>query len=173
MRGEQSSNFDIRAARSGSPPLARGTASYRKIGLAELRITPACAGNRVHYPLSFLLHKDHPRLRGEQQEAYGGNISRAGSPPLARGTAWRRAQRHRREGITPACAGNRLALLKGQVHKLDHPRLRGEQCLNSSITIAIVGSPPLARGTVNGNEVSMDAAGITPACAGNSDKARG
>ena len=46
LRGEQSSNFDILAAKSGSPPLARGT----EVGIAQVSIaqgiTPACAGNR-------------------------------------------------------------------------------------------------------------------------------
>ena len=51
--------------------------------------------------------------------------------------------------------------------------MRGEQssCLRSRRFRT--GSPPLARGTDDGSESQKHYKGITPACAGNSDKARG
>ena len=39
----------------GSPPLARGTGAYINKDLKELRITPACAGNRLKKDLLYLV----------------------------------------------------------------------------------------------------------------------
>ena len=55
---------------------------------------------------------------------------------------------------------------------MDHPRLRGEQPLRRLRKSASIGSPPLARGTVRSAVEDVNLAGITPACAGNSEKAR-
>ena len=35
-------------------------------GLADQRITPACAGKRSPYSAIFYISRDHPRLRGEK-----------------------------------------------------------------------------------------------------------
>ena len=50
--------------------------------------------------------------------------------------------------------------------------MRGEQTNRSSTLTACLGSPPHARGTELVVDVSETAAGITPACAGNSDRTR-
>ena len=107
LRGEQSSNFDILAAKSGSPPLARGTERYALDKSWRLGITPACAGNRCPPPARVMLVRDHPRLRGEQTRSPALKTTPLGSPPLARGTACAAIPRHGRARITPACAGNR------------------------------------------------------------------
>ena len=90
-----------------------------------------------------------------------------GSPPLARGTDEFADQRRKHTRITPACAGNRQSARWCTLRRKDHPRLRGEQCLNNSMTMAMVGSPPLARGTERGRAIKSCRKGITPACAGN------
>ena len=50
----------------------------------------------------------------------------------------------------------------------DHPRLRGEQKAYRRMQAEGAGSPPLARGTDAARGHLCAAAGITPACAGNS-----
>ena len=50
----------------------------------------------------------------------------------------------------------------------DHPRLRGEQSRTVEAYDLNQGSPPLARGTDTARGDLCAAAGITPACAGNS-----
>ena len=49
----------------------------------------------------------------------------------------------------------------------DHPRLRGEYFVVVPISIAIIGSPPLARGIQDMLTYVVIFLGITPACAGN------
>ncbi len=55
----------------------------------------------------------------------------------------------------------------------DHPRLRGEQLGDALNDVGGKGSPPLARGTDSARDGEVIPRRITPACAGNSDKARG
>ena len=127
LRGEQSSNFDILAAKSGSPPLARGTERYALYKSWRLGITPACAGNRCPPPARVMLVRDHPRLRGEQTRSPALKTTPLGSPPLARGTDRYMPSIIMRFRITPACAGNRLLPFICACSIWDHPRLRGEQ----------------------------------------------
>ena len=91
-----------------------------------------------------------------------------GSPPLARGTGYYIAAPSNRPRITPACAGNSKSYHCFIVIARDHPRLRGEQISIAYKSCCIVGSPPLARGTVVIKRHVRVQNGITPACAGNS-----
>ena len=168
LRGEQSSNFDILAAKSGSPPLARGTERYALYKSWRLGITPACAGNRCPPPARVMLVRDHPRLRGEQLSSAFSFLVIVGSPPLARGTGPNGNDGRICRRITPACAGNRMGRFECGANSRDYPRLRGEQCIVYRPYFFNLGSPPLARGT--GVAIACMAARvrITPACAGNS-----
>ena len=86
LRGEQRACGRIAGYAHGSPPLARGTATLATSLVTQLRITPACAGNRNNIiPLS-PKGEDHPRLRGEQYCTPAVSKASQGSPPLARGT---------------------------------------------------------------------------------------
>ena len=133
----------------------------------DVRITPACAGNRV-LPFSiFGSAKDHPRLRGEQHQLSVFICPEQGSPPLARGTVYRFAPGDADFRITPACAGNRhMHATPGNCVE-DHPRLRGEQISINNVNDRCEGSPPLARGTGYEAKDGSKRTGITPACAGN------
>ena len=152
---------------TGSPPLARGTASDTSLPCGIPGITPACAGNRGRDSTDKPVSRDHPRLRGEQSaEAAQGDISK-GSPPLARGTAFLSTVFGFVDRITPACAGNRYSTVLRCRITWDHPRLRGEQMNLQTKGENIQGSPPLARGTATIPCYTSVCAGITPACAGN------
>ena len=71
----------------GSPPRVRGTGTVLAPGASIKRITPACAGNRLHIQGVLLLNKDHPRVCGEQDPKRCPETYREGSPPRVRGTA--------------------------------------------------------------------------------------
>ena len=86
MRGEQIAWLIHRRYAEGSPPLARGTGLTRWAAMCILGITPACAGNSKYYVDSSIDSRDHPRLRGEQDQMEMTGEYAAGSPPLARGT---------------------------------------------------------------------------------------
>ena len=127
LRGEQPLAVRARRGGLGSPPLARGTAISGAIPYSRARITPACAGNSILMSKSAHRFWDHPRLRGEQEKSVGNGLTRAGSPPLARGTGDAPAIRQALRRITPACAGNSIAAPCPLRLSRDHPRLRGEQ----------------------------------------------
>ena len=167
MRGEQifagSAGFQL----SGSPPLARGTARLRGSDVVSCGITPACAGNSRAAHQSRGHGGDHPRLRGEQVQHCLALLYHTGSPPLARGTDFSPFALANILGITPACAGNRVKARARNNARQDHPRLRGEQPPRRQFKCRALGSPPLARGTDAIARIKNNAAGITPACAGN------
>ena len=151
----------------GSPPLARGTVHQQPPYCRAFGITPACAGNRPAGAETTPPWGDHPRLRGEQlYDALNPTVG-WGSPPLARGTVKSLSQPFNICGITPACAGNRYSMGEAGSGNRDHPRLRGEQISIAHKSCCIVGSPPLARGTVHCLQYGIRHLRITPACAGN------
>ena len=106
LRGEQMTGEYAAFVEKGSPPLARGTAGHAAAVQRLVGITPACAGNSPFACALFGAFKDHPRLRGEQRPTRRIDGFMAGSPPLARGTAFTTDEIIMLSGITPACAGN-------------------------------------------------------------------
>ena len=90
-----------------------------------------------------------------------------GSPPLARGIPPFPFSRLASSRITPACAGNTVAISCVFCCNWDHPRLRGEYTLIKDAEEWETGSPPLARGILLWVAGCACASGITPACAGN------
>ena len=72
--------------------------------------------------------------------------------------------------ITPACAGNSQSEKLGLFAEEDHPRVCGEQFVFASRLDRERGSPPRVRGTALENLLDKGTDGITPACAGNSER---
>ena len=88
------------------------------------------------------------------------------SPPLARGRAMISLSVLSFSGITPACAGKRLAAIAHLDVRGNHPRLRGEEGDGRVLGCADGESPPLARGREDTADAGDFPIGITPACAG-------
>ena len=105
---------------------------------------------------------------GEQYRTLLMIFSIKGSPPRVRGTADVPRRRNADEGITPACAGNRLRAKLGKSGSPDHPRVCGEQAARPARPPCVGGSPPRVRGTGRCSRGVERPQGITPACAGNS-----
>ena len=167
MRGEQRAVLAYLVRCGGSPPLARGTDRGSHHAHGRDGITPACAGNRLPLSSGSEIVWDHPRLRGEQATLCIMVMLTWGSPPLARGTVLLRLDLSVIIRITPACAGNSQNPTFSLRAFRDHPRLRGEQHSFSLPAHSHMGSPPLARGTVDASPLIAPPFGITPACAGN------
>ena len=127
LRGEQGFKVIHNFGLVGSPPLARGTVCAERKIQCRTRITPACAGNSSVQKWVAGYARDHPRLRGEQRYITIHIFARLGSPPLARGTVLISLSNAGFDGITPACAGNRIIATANRLMLRDHPRLRGEQ----------------------------------------------
>ena len=107
---------------------------------------------------------------GEQPGGPVDGPAALGSPPRVRGTASMRRKKHVHSGITPACAGNRVTIIMGTKKINHHPRVCGEQGILMFVEIRQKGSPPRVRGTVGDCSAYFLRVGITPACAGNSNK---
>ena len=170
MRGEYRQRTHRPDSVLGSPPLARGILNCHLQIFLINGITPACAGNTWQGDKVQPTTKDHPRLRGEYIKRGKIFSDGLGSPPLARGIPWCQIRRHFMTGITPACAGNTRFITKIRRVAWDHPRLRGEYGKVLLVRQLSIGSPPLARGIQHILWKFMKVTGITPACAGNTEK---
>ena len=145
----------------------RGTGLFNIPEITQVRITPACAGNRSHIPHGYIHCGDHPRVCGEQCPRLLCLIYVLGSPPRVRGTVFYSFLYVRIYRITPACAGNRYYRGSNCQSKEDHPRVCGEQWYCFIGINGVVGSPPRVRGTVRDIKSPNPSFRITPACAGN------
>ena len=104
--GEQAHMHHHQSLLSGSPPRVRGTDEKTGMRTVDVRITPACAGNRINFLKLGLLCINHPRVCGEQEICRMGWPPGGGSPPRVRGTVGRGNSPPLFFRITPACAGN-------------------------------------------------------------------
>ena len=86
LRGEHENQYHSQDSTQGSPPPTRGTRVYMPFCTADVRITPAYAGNTQSRNLKSCFCRDHPRLRGEHCSQTVCKEFRAGSPPPTRGT---------------------------------------------------------------------------------------
>ena len=172
----------------GSPPRVRGEVRRGPAAVRCDGITPACAGRRCCGPARCPSGLDHPRVCGEKFLIAFRTSVATGSPPRARGEVQSQREEKIEVGITPACAGRSvLAGLRprslpdhprvcgekpvtvGYMYYLkDHPRVCGEKWKLHPEPESDFGSPPRVRGEVAGQRVDLDAARITPACAGRS-----
>ena len=151
----------------GSSPLARGTLVPQHDRVTRQRFIPAGAGNTRQIQIGDDGRAVHPRWRGEHHHAPVLDQEFAGSSPLARGTPQRPGRRHPQPRFIPAGAGNTLDVHRGHRDRTVHPRWRGEHAYMICAIRAIVGSSPLARGTLAGADGVAGGARFIPAGAGN------
>ena len=126
-RGEHLSDFPVILDLRGSSPLARGTRPGKS---TEARRTAV-----------------HPRWRGEHMMCSTCSGAGGGSSPMARGTQAYSENTALHIRFIPAGAGNTSCRPARAPSKPVHPRWRGEHLSNSSMSIRLRGSSPLARGT--------------------------
>ena len=136
-------------AEAGSPPRVRGKALLFYHLIANVGITPACAGKRMLRRCSRARRRDHPRVCGEKDRGEAVAYYAMGSPPRVRGKGPRRGRRLLRDGITPACAGKSSPRYGGMSWMWDHPRVCGEKIVFKQRFAGGVGSPPRVRGKEN------------------------
>ena len=115
---------------------------------------------------------DHPRIRGEHGQLFGGDYERRGSSPHTRGaphfsfpfSAWER--------IIPAYAGSTSARRSSIRVLADHPRIRGEHDSLSTEKFRARGSSPHTRGAHLHAGGRLPRYGIIPAYAGSTTNGR-
>ena len=133
---------------SGSSPLARGTLWYPVRMAPGMGLIPARAGNTSGKAPSASTDRAHPRSRGEHCDSGCRCNSEQGSSPLARGTQIFLKNPPPQLGLIPARAGNTTLCWTGRVQKWAHPRSRGEHFGLHECLKHLLGSSPLARGTL-------------------------
>ena len=109
-------------------------------------------------------------MRGEKRPKREFCAVQKGSPPHARGKADAKRQEVPPTGITPACAGKSKLIASTSAESWDHPRMRGEKLPSVYHHFVIPGSPPHARGKAMQSSMKSCRLGITPACAGKSQR---
>ena len=145
----------------------RGTLLRRYDGPCHQGIIPACAGNTRANCCARTRTGDHPRVCGEHGCVNAASCTLAGSSPRVRGTLDCPLTMPSTGGIIPACAGNTLEAARRACGERDHPRVCGEHFGTSGVPYCAMGSSPRVRGTLAALTARNDAAGIIPACAGN------
>ena len=166
LRGKDIKDGIAGWAAAGSPPLARERPPRKRRIRSTTRITPACAGKTITIDVKLEKIEDHPRLRGKDGTFFDVVAMTLGSPPLARERPDGRKEILITGGITPACAGKTI-IGAIESHCIgDHPRLRGKDAKLIRVTIALTGSPPLARERPYNHVIDFTERRITPACAG-------
>ena len=148
MCGEKRSVSALLSAVMGSPPRMRGKVAAIKSAPLGRRITPACAGKRLHPLLLRLFREDHPRVCGEKRYRFPVQQHPRGSPPRVRGKGYDVVGRLGGVRITPACAGKRPKSRKNGPNTWDHPRVCGEKLVEAGRISQEEGSPPRVRGKV-------------------------
>ena len=151
----------------------RGKAKHTHAFQFRHRITPACAGKRLCLTCVLAILWDHPRMCGEKEVLRHGGRAVEGSPPHVRGKVACKVQAVCYEGITPACAGKRGCPHSGPGTTRDHPRVCGEKFVRNACSVIVWGSPPRMRGKGICFRLEKRPRGITPACAGKSDRWHG
>ena len=140
--------------------------------VTETRITPAYAGKSQRPVARPAPPSDHPRIRGEKLSLPRKQSKPLGSPPHARGKVLSGLCVLNGDRITPACAGKSLLMLLMATRRRDHPRMRGEKKSAAYPITFKQGLPPHARGKAFRRNADIVTPGITPACAGKSQKAQ-
>ncbi len=174
--------------RYGSSPHARETPGDSGRRMPPGRLIPACAGNTVYRPESFIYGdgsspharetRPHPDLGCNAERlipACAGNTEDrdqvldevVGSSPHARET--HRVPRRIRpfDRLIPACAGNTRLSARNEVGLTAHPRMRGKHCSTWRAPRGSTGSSPHARETLALSGLEGSARRLIPACAGN------
>ena len=127
--GEHLAGLSACPSTMGSSPHVRGARGFPRVGCANLRIIPACAGSTSHGAPRSTRAWDHPRMRGEHSCSLMLLMASLGSSSHARG-----ARKHNNASallgrIIPACAGSTPSRCRGRFQLWDHPRMRGEHGL--------------------------------------------
>ena len=128
---------------------------------------PAGAGNTSSSAKPTSPCAVHPRWRGEHTFASASRASICGSSPLARGTLAQVAKMNVYQRFIPAGAGNTSVGLCAAGLVTVHPRWRGEHRSASGKGLIMIGSSPLARGTLVTGPDGLVTTRFIPAGAGN------
>ena len=186
VRGKRADGAD-RVARRGLIPACAGKTPGGGGGCVRMTAHPRVCGENVvgHAPgpvisgssprvrgklrrvIGVLLPSGaHPRVCGENRPRARARVHGAGSSPRVRGKPPAVPGRRRERGLIPACAGKTGALPPGGPPLRAHPRVCGENRVQSTPVTSPRGSSPRVRGKPGPGSTRLWAPRLIPACAG-------
>ena len=145
-RGENRIEAAAQPISAGSSPLTRGKRRSADAAELKVRLIPAHAGKTHNQIRGQSGSSAHPRSRGENWSMARTTSLGMGSSPLTRGKRARRARALRKNRLIPAHAGKTWRNGHRRNGARAHPRSRGENMPQSSLTSPSRGSSPLTRG---------------------------
>ncbi len=165
--GERPNSAPVTLCHHGSAPRVRGTLRNPHADSAELRFSPACAGNAASPAAGAGTRPVQPRVCGERRDRARAEVFQRGSAPRVRGTRYRRHVFRSVGRFSPACAGN-ASFVRSVFEKVAvQPRVCGERHTPKRCFAEVGGSAPRVRGTLHRPRHSRLVGRFSPACAGN------
>ena len=166
IRGEHRGERTVDSSSRGSSPHTRGALPRPEWEFYRSRIIPAYAGSTQVRGGHEGVYGDHPRIRGEHEEAVDWLLRVPGSSPHTRGARARPASDVNLPGIIPAYAGSTTLPDPNRKVGEDHPRIRGEHSKNPGAPMGGRGSSPHTRGAPSAGDHGPARRRIIPAYAG-------
>ena len=165
-RGENATGSICVGSRVGSSPLTRGKHLVVQDVPERRRLIPAHAGKTRGMTIPIVLHRAHPRSRGENARRTRSLLGCGGSSPLTRGKPSTRRNPAPTCRLIPAHAGKTVVACRIMVWYGAHPRSRGENAASALGDLGAKGSSPLTRGKLCGVVTLQLKARLIPAHAG-------
>ena len=166
MRGENDQATLDQLPLGGTSPRARGKPYALSAAGFAARNIPACAGKTV-WPVHIgFFWREHPRVRGENPMPDRSSKMPTGTSPRARGKHRVFDLENDKWRNIPACAGKTGCAWRPGISWAEHPRVRGENDLDSAAWRGHPGTSPRARGKRRAPRMSKVNKRNIPACAG-------
>ena len=152
--------------KAGSSPLTRGKLLLRGCGCGGIGLIPAHAGKTSGVSTTSRAPWAHPRSRGENGRGGDGDWPQGGSSPLTRGKPSAAITPTPAPRLIPAHAGKTTPHRPAGQTQSAHPRSRGENLEGLAGLLSGLGSSPLTRGKLPGENDAAARPGLIPAHAG-------
>ena len=150
----------------GSSPRGRGKPGTRFTRRAIKRLIPAWAGKTPLATQNTLTAPAHPRVGGENFEAFKTSVETVGSSPRGRGKLRPNDIGLDEERLIPAWAGKTLVGTVWTLTGWAHPRVGGENPFPDYGCLKHFGSSPRGRGKLRQFLSALVGRGLIPAWAG-------
>ena len=145
-RGENDIGSGSENSSRGTSPRTRGKQNQRKKEIMPPRNIPAHAG-KTRYVMGFRCFlAEHPRARGENAQYIHGKQADYGTSPRTRGKLWLETPDDRHGRNIPAHAGKTSRHVNVLPQETEHPRARGENFSQPSLSHVPTGTSPRTRG---------------------------
>ena len=144
--GENTAGSDFTGVQGGTSPRMRGKRKAMKTLVRNSRNIPAYAGKTLVVGNRKAVHREHPRVCGENGIQQILNVTIMGTSPRMRG------KRYRKSGLTtlmrniPAYAGKTNPAIPQSYTPTEHPRVCGENSTRVLTFSPVCGTSPRMRG---------------------------